>query len=35
VSISSDAGFSEDTDLIERTLATWDTIPAYARTAAE
>lgn len=26
-----EAGFSADTDLIEQTLATWDTIPTYAR----
>ena len=31
--ILSDYGYSEDTDLIEQTLATWDTIPEFARPA--
>ncbi len=33
--IASDAGYSLDADLIEAVLATWDTIPEYARSAAE
>lgn len=32
--IASDHGYSEDTELIEQALATWDTIPAYARVVA-